>query len=83
MKRGFVVVVALFVGALFGACFRDVVKPGEAHATVAGQRQYKVVGGSVSTGGYEDDLNKMAAEGWHFAGTIASPNANAALIFER
>ncbi|MHB8872755.1 MAG: DUF4177 domain-containing protein [Myxococcaceae bacterium] len=83
MKRGFAIVVALFVGAFLGACFRDAVKVGDAHATATGQRQYKVVGGSISTGGYEDDMNKMAAEGWHYVGAIPVTNGTAPIIFER
>ncbi len=79
MKRGFSILVALMVGAAIGACVRDVVRPAYAQGT----HRYEVVGASATDSGYQEDLNRMTAEGWHFVGTIPHGGGNAALVFER
>ena len=80
MKRGFTLLAAVCFGAGLGACVRGVVS--DARAQVAGQHQYKVVGASFGASGYEEDLNKMAAEGWHYVGAIPIQNQSH-LVFER
>lgn len=82
MKRGASILVALAVGAAIGACVRDVVRPAEAQGQSNGHR-YKVVGGSMSESGYEEDLNREAMDGWHYVGTIPRGQGNASLVFER
>jgi hypothetical protein len=81
MRKGIVVVAALLVGSAFGAAARGVV--GEAHASPSGRLEYKVVGPSVLTGGYEQDLNTLAAEGWHYAGSIPVVKFNSFIVLER
>ncbi|MBS1149980.1 MAG: hypothetical protein H6Q89_1678 [Myxococcaceae bacterium] len=82
MNKGITLVAAVCFGAAFGACVRNVVS--EARAQPVGQRlEYKVLGASMGGGGYEEDLNKMAAEGWRYNGPIPLGNANSLLVFER
>jgi hypothetical protein len=81
MKQGLTLLAAVCFGAGFGACVRGVVV-NDAHAQAAGTRQYKVVGASFGAGGYEEDLNKMSAEGWRYVGAIPIQNQSH-LVFER
>ena len=67
MKKGFAALAAVCFGAVLGACVRDVVGAARAQD---GATRYQVIGMSIGAGGYEDDLNKMTAQGWHFVGTI-------------
>ncbi len=81
MKKGITLAAAVCLGAFFGACVRNVV--GEARAQpVGGRLEYKIIGGSMTIGGYEEDLNKMAAEGWRFVGPLPVQGGSH-LIFER
>ncbi len=82
MRKGLTLVAALCFGAAFGACVRNVVSDARAQP-VGGRVEYKVVGGSMSAGGYEEDLNKFTAEGWRFVAPLPAGNGNAGLIFER
>jgi hypothetical protein len=82
MNKGMALVAAVCFGAALGACVRNVVS--DARAQSSGPRfEYIVVGGSMSTGGYEEDLNKMGAIGWRYVGSLSSPSANDAMILER
>ena len=85
MKQGAWILGALFAGALFGACMRDVARDailGQAHAQ--GGHRYKVVGASMGGSGYEEDLNKAAADGWRYVGPIPQGgDRSSLLVFER
>lgn len=82
--NGWAIVAAVCFGAFLGACARNVISDARADAPVtAGRVEYKVVGASMGIGGYEEDLNKMAAEGWRYTGTLPFGQANPALVFER
>ena len=82
MKKGLTLVAAVCFGAAFGACVRNVVS--DARAQPVGVRlEYKVVGASMGSSGYEEDLNKMAAEGWRLHSPLPLGNANSLLVFER
>jgi hypothetical protein len=73
----------LCIGIAIGACAREVVRaavPSTAAAAPAGR--YTVVGPSMSIGGYEEDLNKYASEGWRYVGPLPVGNSSA-LVFER
>jgi len=89
MKRGFAMLVVLFVGSVLGACFREaVLEPviRDAHAQPqAPVKEYKVVGGGVlgTEDTYQQALDKYAAAGWRFAGSIPSGNGPGKLVFER
>ena len=82
MKKGITLAAAVCFGAAFGACVRSVVSDARAQPAAGGALQYKVVGFSMSQGGYEEDLNKMAAEGWRFVGPIPIQGGSH-LVFER
>lgn len=77
MKKGIALAAALGLGLVVGACVRSVVS--EAHAQPVGPGfSYKVVGGSLTGGGAEEDLNRFGGEGWRFVGVIGRD-----LVFER
>ena len=82
MKKGITLVAAVCFGAAFGACVRNVVSDASAQP-VGGRFEYKVLGASMGAGGYEEDLNKMAAEGWRYSSALPLGNANSLLVFER
>jgi hypothetical protein len=81
MNKGITLAAAVCLGAFLGACVRNVVSEARAQP-VGGRLEYKIVGGSMSIGGYEEDLNKMAAEGWRFVGPLPVQGGSH-LIFER
>ncbi len=70
MVNGWKYLSLVTVGILIGACAKQVLIP-DAHAQ-GGHPKYMVVGQSAFASGYEEDLNKYAAEGWRFAGAIAN-----------
>lgn len=83
--NGWALLAAVCFGAFLGACARNVIADANAQtgAVTAGAVEYKVVGASMGIGGYEEDLNKMAAQGWRYTGTLPFGQANPALVFER
>ncbi len=75
---------AVCFGAFLGACARNVISDARADGPVtAGRVEYKVLGASMGTSGYEEDLNKMSAEGWRYTGPLPTGAGNPALVFER
>lgn len=83
MKKGFSLLAAVCFGAVIGACARNVVSDARAQPVTAGRVEYKVVGPSMGISGYEEDLNKMSAEGWRYTGPLPAGAGNPALVFER
>ncbi len=91
MKTPILTLIALsagiVLGVAFGAPIHKALVP-SAHAQEAPPpapkpHVYKIVDPSMRMGGYEEDLNKMTASGWHFVSPLPLGNGNSALIFER
>jgi hypothetical protein len=83
MKRGFSMLVVLFVGAMGGACVRGAVDLVVRDAYAQPAHQYKVVGGSMSDDGYQQDLDKYSAAGWRLVAAIPNGQGPGKLVFER
>lgn len=78
--------VVLVVGAVLGACFRGAVVDavvGDAHAQQPATHQYKIVGGSFTDDGYQQDLDKYGAAGWRLVAAVPNGNGPGKLVFER
>lgn len=91
MKTPIWTLIALCAGIVLGVAFgapiyRTLVSPAlaqEAPPPAPKPHIYKIVDPSMRMGGYEEDLNKMTAQGWHFVAPLPLANNNSALIFER
>ncbi len=80
MINGWKYLSLVLLGVVLGACAKQVLVS-DARAQ-GGRPRYTVVGASATAGGYEEDLNKYAAEGWRYVGPI-SINNGSLLVFSR
>lgn len=83
MNNGWKVLALVTLGILAGTYGQHLLM-GQAQAEGAAPTvKYKVVGGSMSAGGYEEDLNKFTSQGWRYVGAIPRGEIPSDLIFAK